>query len=209
MARLASVGNDGLPEYPIPRDQRLPTHFFFPLQFNRWLNSSLHLKGSYEVQGMATALFCIAQNQTPVGSLPCDDMMLARLLRVEESKWRDMCRAAISPLHGWERCTSEGEVRWMHPVVIEVLDDVFTRREARTLSAQSRAREKRIERMVSTFRGMSMPEAFLQDRAAIEAIEDYLEATCRGNRTPAVYGRAVKWASEQGLLNGGRVRTRA
>jgi len=205
---LQVVDAGSLPEYPIPRDQRLPTHYFFPLQFNRWLNSGLHLKGSYEVQGVAIALFCLAQNQSPVGTLPHDDVLLARLLRIEESKWRDLCRASVSPLHGWELCHAEGEVRWMHHVVLEVIEDALARREARSLSAQSRAREKRIERMVKAFRDMKAPEALLQDTVALEAIEDYLAQTCRGNRTMAVYTRALHWAGAEGILNGGYRKTR-
>lgn len=208
MIALSAIGSDGLPEYPIPRDQRLQTHYFFPLQFNRWLNSNLHLKGSYEVQGIAVALFCIAQNQSPVGTLPHDDVLLARLLRIDEARWRDLCRSAVSPLHGWTLCRSESEVRLMHPVVLEVLEDVLARREARSLSAQSRAREKRIERMVAAFRGMSAPSALLEDRHALEAIEDYLSETCRGNRTAAVYLKALQWAGATGALNRGSMNTR-
>lgn len=204
MITLATSDGAALPEYPIARDQRLPTHYFFPLQFNRWLNSGLHLKATYEVQGLAIALFCLAQNQTPVGTLPYDDVLLARLLRIEESRWKDLCRSSVSPLHGWELCTSDGEIRYMHHVVVEVLSDVLARREARSLSSQARAREKRIERMIAQFRGMNAPEALLKDRPALEAIEDYLSETCKGNRTAAVYTRALKWAGVNGVLNAGR-----
>lgn len=202
------IDTGALPDYPIPRDLRLHSHFFLTLQFNRWLNSSLHLKGSYEVQGVAIALYCLAQNQTPVGTLPHDDEMIARLLRLDLAKWRDLCRATVSPMHGWELCQCEGEVRWMHHVVLELLEDVLSRREARTLSAQMRAREKRIERMVAAFRQMRAPEALLQDRPALEAIEDYLSETCRGNRTAAVYLGALRWAGASGVLNGGQAKTR-
>lgn len=202
MRTLQSVSPADLPEYPIGREVRMPTHYFVPLQFNRWLNSSLHLMATYEVQGIATALICLAQNQSPVGTLPADDAMLARLLRIDEARWRDLSRAAIGPLHGWERCLSDGEIRWMHPVVLEVVQDALSRREARELSHQGRARERRIQRMVEAFRGLGAPEALLEDRAALDAIEDHLAETCRGNRTAAHYVRALRWAGVTKALKG-------
>ena len=63
-------------------------------------------------------------------------------------------------------------------------------------------------RLVS-FRDMKAPEALLRDTVALEAIEDYLEKTCRGNRTLAVYTRALHWAGTSGVLNGGHGKTRA
>lgn len=201
-------GPDGLTEYPLPRDLRLPTHFFIPWHFNRWLNSRLHLTGSYEVQGVAVALYSLAQLQAPVGTLPVDDAMLARLLRMDLVRWRDLCRADPSPLHGWRPCQSDGERRWYHPVVLEVLEDAVRRREARELSNEARARDKRIERTRAVLKELGCSEPMLADRAAMDEIETYLADTCRGRRTQAVYLRALRWANEQGIWNrGARVRS--
>ena len=79
---LHPVPDDGLPAYPLAKDFRMPTHYFMAWWHNRWLNSDLHLIGSYEVQGVAVALFSIAQNQSPIGTLPRDEVLLARLLRL-------------------------------------------------------------------------------------------------------------------------------
>lgn len=195
------VGGDDLPEYPIARETRLSTHFFFPLHFNRFLNSSLHLLGSYEVQGVAVSLFCLSQNQSPVGTLPRDHALLARLLRMDPAAFAHLCRADIGPLHGWTLCNCEGEIRYMHPVVLEVLGDVISRRATRQASNEARAREKRIERMVAAFADMGVGRDMLADRTALEAIEDHLGVTCHGNRTIAVYERALRWAADQGVLN--------
>ena len=67
---LVPISQTGPMPYPLPRDLRIPTHYFITWWHNRWLNSSLHLTGSYEVQGVALALYCIAQNQSPMGTLP-------------------------------------------------------------------------------------------------------------------------------------------
>lgn len=195
------VEEGGLRAYPIDRETRLPTHFFFPLHFNRWLNSGLHLLGSYEVQGIAVALFCLSQNQSPVGTLPVDHAMLARLLRLDAASFSHLCRADIGPLHGWIKCDCDGETRYMHPVVLEVLGDVIKRRVARQASNDARARDKRIERMVAAFEGMKVSRDLLADRGALEAMEDYLNATHPGNRSEAVYARALRWAIDQGVLN--------
>lgn len=199
----------GLPDYPWPRDFRLPTHFFFPWHHARWLNSRMHLVASYEAQGVALALYCLAQMQAPIGTLPDDDELLARMLRLDLARWRELRRAEHGPMTGWYRVNCEGEVRWAHPVVIEVLDDIASRRERREQSKDARARDRRIDRMRHALSGMGVSDAVLSDRAVLEEIETYLSATHHGNRTVATYTRALRWAADQGILNGGGARAKS
>lgn len=98
---LLQIPEKGKKSYPLPQDLRMPTHCFIAWWHNRWLNSTLHLTGSYAVQGVALALYCIAQNQSPIGTLPADDVSLARLLRIDLAHWQDLPRGAVSPLYGY------------------------------------------------------------------------------------------------------------
>ena len=200
----------GLPDYPWPREFRLPTHYFFPWHHARWLNSRMHLVGSYEAQGVALALYCLAQMQAPIGTLPDDDELLARMLRLDLARWRELRRSDQGPLAGWFRVNCEGEVRLAHPVLIEVLQDVTNRRERREQSKDARARDRRIDRMKAALASMGVSDGVLADRAVVEELEGYLSAVHQGNRTAAVYTRALRWARDQGILNGGagRAKTR-
>jgi hypothetical protein len=198
--RLTDVSTGALPAYPLSRDLRMPTHYFVPWWHNRWLNSSLHLKGSYEVQGVALALYCLAQNQSPLGTLPHDDALLARLLRMDLPRWRDLCRAEVPPLHGWYLADCEGEVRWAHPVVLEMVLDARDRAEARKMSNEERAVQKRIERLRRALEELGVDKAILADRVAMEAMDEWLEANWKKRRTALAYMRLLTWAAQSGLL---------
>lgn len=200
-ARSLQVVEAGdLPEYPLPRDFRMPTHYFIAWWHNRWLNSTLHLTGTYEVQGVAVALYSIAQNQAPIGTLPVDDAMIARLLRIELSRWHDLCRMAVSPLHGWYRAMCQGEVRWAHPVVLEMLMDARDRRERRDLSADEKAERKRLERLRARLVELGLAAAVADDRLVLEELDQWLQAHCTGNRTTGHLVRAIRWGNESGLF---------
>lgn len=203
-ARLAVIGPQGLPPYELPRDFRMPTHYFIAWWHNRWLNSDLHLTGSYEVQGLALALFCIAQNQSPVGTLPRDDVILSRLLRLELSRWADLCRAIVPPLHGWYLTDCEGEVRWAHPVVLEVLLDARDRAETRRMSNEDRAVQKRLERLRKALAEIGVDKAILADRVVLEAMDEWLEVNWKKRRSALAYSRLLIWASQAGILAGSR-----
>lgn len=196
--RMVDLGD--LPDYPLPAAFRMPTHYFFPWWHNRWLNSTLHLAGSYEVQGVAVALYSIAQNQAPVGTLPCDDALIARLLRMDSARWADLCRAAVSPLHGWFRCNCEGEVRWAHPVVLEIVLAARDRREERELSKEERAAAKRVERLRAALAEMGLAEGLVKNRAFVEEVDFWLVEHCKGRRTAMWYGRVLDWAASSGLI---------
>lgn len=201
-AQLVDVTGGGVPDYPLPRDLRMPTHYFVPWWHNRWLNSSLHLKGSYEVQGVALALYCLAQNQSPLGTLPHDDALLARLLRMELPRWRDLCRAEVSPLHGWYLADCGGEVRWAHPVVLEMVIEARDRAEVRKMSNEERAVQKRVERLRKALEEMGVDRSILADRVALEAMDEWLEVNWKKRRNALAYARLLNWAAQSGLLSG-------
>ena len=198
---LTVISDAGLPAYPLPHDFRMPTHYFMTWWHSRWLNSTLHLTGSYEVQGVALALYCIAQAQAPIGTLPRDDALIARLLRLDLQVWVDLQRRSVPPLHGWYLADCEGEVRWAHPVVLEMILDAKNKVEIRRMSNDDRAVQKRIERLRKALGEMGVDNVVLDDRLAMEAIDEWLEVNWKKRRNALVYSRALRWAGSEGILS--------
>lgn len=204
---LTPIPDEGLPPYPLPSDFRMPTHYFMAWWHNRWLNSTLHLTGSYEVQGIALALYCIAQNQSPLGTLPFDDELIARLLRVDLPRWQDLQRGKVPPLHGWYLVDCDGEARWAHPVVLEMVVQARDRAEVRRMSNEERTVQKRIERLRHALEEFGVDKSLLADRSVLEAMDEWLEANWKKRRTALAYSRMLNWAAASGVL-GGALKTR-
>ena len=198
---LVSVPVQGLIEYPIDRSERLPELAFVKWVPSRWLNSSGHLKCTYEVQGMARALFDICTAQSPIGTLPDDDEVLAKLLRIDPGHWVAMrAMGTRGPLRNWVHCQAGDEVRLMHAVVTESLLDVLARRETRELSKGRQAEIKRIERLINGLRGAGLSAAVLEDAVLIARMDEWLTANHRGNRTPIAHLRVIEHAARAGWM---------
>lgn len=201
--KLKAVETVDLPLYPFGVDDRLPSHFFFQFWHTRWLNSSLHLLGDMAVQGAAINLFCIAQQQTPIGTLPDDDRVLARLLHISVEEWSKLRRMDPSPLHNWESCVSEtGERRLMHPVVVQNLEDAFARREVRQSRNGARAVAARLVRLREAMAAEGVAACYLENDQLVSKIDGWLEKNCTGNRTQQFVIRALEHATAQGWLRG-------
>lgn len=183
--------------YPISRAERLDTHGFLKWWFHRWTSSRTFKLMSWENQGMARALFDMAQTESPVGTLPDDDAELAVMLRIDTNRVKDLRRQDFGPLRGWRRCDCEGETRLMHSVVLEQVQDALERREARGLSREEQAGRKRIQRLKEGLRGHGLDEAALDDDLLIRRMDDWLSANWRRARSAEAYGRAVIHAVQQ------------
>ncbi len=117
------VDADDIDLYPISSAERLDSHYFVPWNLKRWRGSDFRRFGydDPEMGWFGRELFDIAQDETPIGTLPCDDEALAFLLRIPVSRWRDLNSRVVSPLHGWHRVQCDnGQVRLAHPVVTEI-----------------------------------------------------------------------------------------
>lgn len=205
--KLVSAGD--LPEYQIGRDERLPELAFVKWIPSRWLNSSGHLKCTYEVQGVARALFDISTAQSPIGTLPDDDEELAKLLRLDLGHWRALrALGDRGPLRNWSPCLcpgkGNGEVRLMHEVVTALLLDVLHRREQRELSKEAQAEGKRYQRMIEGLKKAGLADEVLADGILMTRIDRWLKENCTGNRTPMVYLRAIEHAHREGWFRSGR-----
>jgi hypothetical protein len=194
---LQAVSAQDLPEYPIARDERLPELAFVKWVPSRWLQSSGHLKCTYEVQGMARALFDLATAQSPIGTLPDDTEELSILLRVPMPHFAALrALGPRGPLRNWVRCTSAGEVRLMHPVVMAMLEDVLHRRQTRELSREAQAEAKRLERLSKGLKAAGLSDAVLGDAILLARLDEWLSANWKGNRTPLAYLRVVEAAAK-------------
>lgn len=118
---IGLVATDDLPEYPIPSSVRLDSHFFMMFNYRRWMNSDFRSLADHDVRAVALDLFCAAQEQSPVGTLPTDERLLANAVDVPLDRWRQFSAREVPPLHNWQKCLCDnGQVRLFHPVVLEV-----------------------------------------------------------------------------------------
>jgi len=176
------INADELPVYPVDRDERLEGHYFTKFWHDRWLNSQLHLTATLEVQACALNLFFLSQKQTPVGTLPDDDAILAKLLRIDLALWRDLRTRRILN----------------HPVVTEVVLDAIARREARETSNSQKAVYQRLRRLREALGGLGCSKAVLANDLLIERLDEWLLHHCHGRRTHSAYGRALQHAAADG-----------
>ena len=97
---LQPIGAGDLFEYPIPSTERLHQHFFMPWHYRRWMASDFRNSADLDVRAVAIDLFCAAQDQAPVGTLPADEMLLARLVDLTLDHWslsRDRMERFVRP----------------------------------------------------------------------------------------------------------------
>lgn len=196
---LQPVPEDGLFPYPIARAERLDGQTFVKWWHHRWLASEMHLMASFEVQGMARALFDLAQTQSPMGTLPKNLAIIARLLRVDVHAFEGLCRHAYGPLNGWRPCiTDDGEVRLYHPVVLEQVKDALERREVWLQKKTDGAVKERRRRLVLALKDLGVADRVVADAALIERMDDWLSETWKAKRGPAAYHSAIIHARNMG-----------
>lgn len=200
-APIALVETAQLEEYPIDRDTRLDGHAFIKWHHIRWMSSKTFRRASWEVQGMARALFDLSQLQCPVGTLPDDDEDLADMLRVPQRRLRELRAMEFGPLRNWVPCLSEGERRLMHPVVLAQVRDALDRREVYKLSSEDKAEYQRIKRLREAMTSLGLGKDAVADDVLIHRMNDALKATCRGNRYTRHYQAVLLQARREGWID--------
>ena len=180
-----------LPEYPLPPDERLPSHYFVTFYHRRWLNSRFRLSAPPTVRGLALDLIMISQDQTPVGTLPDDDVQLSALLMLDLREWQAYRRAEWSPLYRWEPCLCAGERRLMHPVVLEAVEDAIGRRRKRAEDAEVMRKRKRLERLPEQVRRAGSRRQS-EDPDVLDWVDEWLCRHCTGTRTKEWVKRALE-----------------
>lgn len=203
---LAPVPDDGPFLYPIARSERLDGQTFVKWWHHRWLASELCVMASFEVKGMARDLFDLAQTQSPMGTLPPDRAVIARLLRVDTHHFENLCRQKFSPMSGWQPCiTDDGESRLYHATVLEQVQDALSRREAWLASKTGAAVRERRRRLVAALREMGVSAEACADDALIERMDTWLVENWKTKRGAEAYHR-VMVAAREGMWFGQTVR---
>ena len=208
MTRLALIDSgDGLPEYPADLiDARMTSDYFTVFWHDRWLNSELCLTADMDVQGAALNLFWIARKQNPIGSLPTNDDMLAKLLRIDRGYWRDLKGRTISPLHNWQRMRAGEKIVLGHPVVIEVALDALGRREIREAAQSEKAAAMRIKRLGEMMVEIGCDPRMAADKVLLGRLDDWLLEHHKGQRRMPRFetslSAALRHAQTVGWLQG-------
>lgn len=182
---LTPVSDTDLPEYPLAADERLTTHYFMPLHFRRWINSRFRLLAPPDVRGLAFDLWCLSQDQTPVGTLPADDAELSAMLGLDLRTWQSYLTRDWTPLYKWQRCRCGGEIRLMHPVVTEMVIESIGRREKKREEAEEGRRRKRMDRLPDQVIKAGGRPALAMNAVMLDWLDLWLMNACPGNRTVA------------------------
>lgn len=188
-AVVEPVAIDDLAEYPIKKSERLDSHYFIEFHYRRWLTSEFCLMADPAVAFYGFNLFCIAQNESPIGTLPRNPKLLARLLGMTFEAFQVLMAHEITPLYNWTECNCDGEIRLAHPVVTEMAVAAIARRR-RHFDDQAKRREAKrlkdlrvmIERIGRT-RSLNRPNF-------LERVDAYLTENIKSNRTELVVAAA-------------------
>ncbi|QOL81096.1 hypothetical protein [Pseudooceanicola spongiae] len=187
LAQLKPTGSEDLEQYPIASGTRLESHYYFKFHHDRWLNSDFFLltsaSGDWDVQGVALALRCRAQEQDPVGTLPVRPVLIAALLSMPLQTWESFSRRDPSPLDGWRTCLVGNTVRLMHPEVTEVALDALGQRDKAADRAAADRERQAITRLRKTVDAMGMGNIAGQERFLVGLHRWLDEAYPAGNRT--------------------------
>ena len=108
-----NADNLALPEPPVPADADL--RHFPSMQIDVRAVRDGQLAPIQDAQAFTVTMlaYCVAWHQLPAGSLPDDDLMLARLLSSSLARWR---RLRPLVLAGWKKCR---DGRLYHPELAE------------------------------------------------------------------------------------------
>jgi hypothetical protein len=183
-----------LPEYPIAADERLQSHYFVELHFRRWLTSETRLLADLEVRGLILDLIMLAQDQTPVGTLPTDHRLIAKMIGLSAEQFAIYCGRDVSPLHKWTRCRVGDQVRLMHPVVAEIASRAVGMRRDREAENARRRAAKALKDLDARLRSIGCSR-IADSRTMVERIDHWLAENCNGNRTELMIRQAIEVVS--------------
>lgn len=113
---------DTLPEPLTPPDCDLRSFVYMPVDIIRLFSSEFHAKSTDAEWRAGFTLWLKSYHQVPAGSIPDDDVILARMAELgrDVDGWKALRTMA---LHGWVKC-SDG--RLYHPTVCEKANEAWT-----------------------------------------------------------------------------------
>lgn len=117
---------------------------FMPVDIARLFNSEFHARATDAEWRAAVTLWLKSYHQVPAGSVPDDDVALARLAEFgrDLKGWR---KVRVVALYGWVKC-SDG--RLYHPVVAEKANEAWERKKA-FRDRTEKARQARLQQRQS------------------------------------------------------------
>jgi hypothetical protein len=118
-----------------PADCDITDFPFMPMEIHRLFNSEFHARSDDAAWRAGITLWLKSFHQVPAGSVPDDDVSLARLAEMgrDVKAWRKIRDQAM---YGWIKC-SDG--RFYHPVVAEKAAEAWTGKKAqRARTAKAR-----------------------------------------------------------------------
>lgn len=185
----------GLPVYPYGAEDRLDSHHFVPWERRRWLNSGMRLQGTPECRAIFLDLIWISYDQSPIGTLPADKVMLAKLTMIDRDHFSALCALPFGPLHKWEHCECEGgEVRLFHPMVLSTLNDAMARREDYRAKSEAASAARRLLRLRATLTGYNADLG--KNDAAVRFIDHWLAEQGCAKRSPDWIERGISaWSN--------------
>jgi hypothetical protein len=128
MGQAAKSGEPSAGQHPdplVPADVVLRDFAFFPLDITRLFNSRFHAIASDAEWRAGVTLWLKSYHQVPAGSLPSDDIELARLAEFGKNL-KNFLKIKQVALHGWIECA---DGRLYHRTVAEKVNEAWTRKQ--------------------------------------------------------------------------------
>ncbi|WP_295450131.1 hypothetical protein [uncultured Pseudophaeobacter sp.] len=170
-----------LPVYPIEAGERLESHYFVEFHYQRWLTSDTRLLADLEVRSVFLDLICLAQTQSPVGTLPTNPKLLAKLVGLSQEVFDGLCKREVGPLHNWAPCLCDGVQRLHHPVVTEIaLKAVNSKKRNAAANANDRERKRFASIRKILVRDIPGGARFAESQSMVEQISGWIEGEYPG-----------------------------
>lgn len=187
-------------DYPIPSSERLESHSWFPLHFRRWLKSEFRNLADPDVRSAAIDLFCQAQDEAPVGTLPMDERLLAKLAGLTLEEWRRLADKTIGPLYGWEMCRCDnGQARFYHQTILDVTKEKLGMREDHLEKMEAERERKRLKALPEKIVRAGGSTRMAEDAAFILQFDQFIEDRFPDvqRRPPLIRKALEEWSIDQ------------
>lgn len=188
------VDSEDIFEYPISSSERLESHSWIAWHFRRWLKSEFRNLAEPDVRAVGFDLFCEAQDEAPVGTLPMDERLLAKLGGVTLEEWRRLCDRPIGPLYGWHACRCDnGHMRLYHKTVLEMAKEALGMREDHLEKLEAERERKRLKALPERIVRAGGSTRMAEDAAFILQFDQFLEEEFpEAQRRPPLIRKALE-----------------
>lgn len=193
---LSVVTPESLPDYPISTRDKLPGHQWFAFNHVKWDRNPFRIRADLEVRAVFLELFCASQRETPLGTLPLADDLLAHAAGVPLDVWKRLLMREVGPLHDWQKCLCDnGEVRLMHPMVTEVALEAMKGRIKWAQAAEAEVERKRLAALPAKILRAGGSERMAADAAYVMRLDQHLVETLTDGKSRTI--SVVRGAMEE------------